>query len=78
MVIKLSPAVSDQLNVTILDVQTAAPTAAYDWSETDMVPASDARRLPDCEWELKFSSVVDSICDSGTTPQLSFLSFSFD
>jgi hypothetical protein len=77
-VIKLSPGVSDLQNVTILDVQTAAPTAAYDWSETDMVPAADAGLIPDCEWELKFSSVVDSICDSASSPTLSFLSFSFD
>jgi hypothetical protein len=78
MAVKLSSILSDLLGVTILEIQTVAPTAADDWSETDVAPAEDLGLIPDCEWELKFSSAVDSICDGGAAPQFSFLSFSFD
>ena len=34
--------------------------------------------IPDCDWESKFSELVDSICTEYDTPLPSFTSYSWD
>ena len=46
--------------------------------ETPVVELEMATTIPDCDWESKFSELVDSICTEYDTPLPSFTSYSWD
>lgn len=46
--------------------------------ETPVVDTHNGTTIPDCDWEWKFSELVDSICTDYDTPLPSFTSFSWD
>jgi len=46
--------------------------------ETPVVELEMVTMIPDCDWEWKFSELVDSICTEYDTPLPSFTSYSWD
>jgi hypothetical protein len=64
---------NSQLTMTVAP----APLAEGSPTAETLVATEIESTIPDCDWEWKFSAVVDSICaDYGTLP--SFTSFSWD
>lgn len=61
-----------EMNLTTLPAPWAAPTG-----EQPIIGGTVAL-IPDCDWESKFSEVVDSICNDYTGELPSFLDLTWD
>ena len=73
---------ADLLNVTTSQLTMTDASGPRAWSpptlENRVVEFEAATTIPDCDWEWKFSELVDSICTDYDTPLPSFTSFSWD